>query len=55
MNRENLQKMADYIRTIPQDRFDMWNYRRGQEKQQSAIRLVALLGIASYWTRSRFQ
>lgn len=27
MNKENLQKMADHIRTIPQDRFDMKRFR----------------------------
>ena len=27
MNKENLQRMADYIRTIPQELFDMSNYR----------------------------
>lgn len=28
MNRDNLQRMADYIRTIPQDMFDMSQYRK---------------------------
>jgi len=27
MNRENLQRMADYIKTIPQEKFDMGKYR----------------------------
>ena len=28
MNKENLLKMADYIETIPQNKFDMINYRK---------------------------
>jgi hypothetical protein len=44
MNRENLQKMADYIRTIPQDRFDMWTYRHGQEKTAECDSVACIIG-----------
>lgn len=30
MNKENLQRMADYIRKIPQEMFSMDDYRKGQ-------------------------
>jgi hypothetical protein len=31
MNRDNLQRMADFIRTIPQEAFDMGAFRKGQK------------------------
>ncbi len=34
MNRENLQRMADYIRTIPAENFDMYVYREGDHSIQ---------------------
>lgn len=32
MNKENLQRMADYIRTVPQEKFSMSVYRYGQNQ-----------------------
>jgi hypothetical protein len=34
MNRENLQRMADYIRTISAENFDMYVYREGDHLVQ---------------------
>ena len=44
MNRENLQKMADYIRAIPQDRFDMELYRKGQHKTPECDSVGCIIG-----------
>jgi len=44
MNRENLQKMADYIRTIPQDRFSMKFYRFGQHETPECDSVGCIVG-----------
>jgi hypothetical protein len=40
MNRENLQRMADYIRTIPQEKFDMSVFRDGNDAFSSECKTV---------------
>jgi hypothetical protein len=44
MNRENLQRMADYIRTIPQEKFDMSIYRSGQEETPECDSIGCVVG-----------
>ncbi len=41
MNKENLQKMADYIRTIPEEKFDMRDYRSFDDKFSTECDSVA--------------
>jgi len=31
MDKGNLERMADYIETIPQEKFDMWKFRTGEK------------------------
>jgi len=44
MNKENLNKMADYIETIPQDRFDMGKFRTGEYKERECASVGCVLG-----------
>ena len=44
MNKENLQKMADYIKTIPQNMFDMNTYRDGQTHLPECDSVGCILG-----------
>ena len=37
MNRENLQRIADFIPTIPQESFDMSTYRMGLDQEITAL------------------
>jgi hypothetical protein len=44
MNKENLQRMADHIRTIPQEKFGMAYYRRGDRHTAECNSLGCVLG-----------
>jgi hypothetical protein len=44
MNKENLQRMADYIRTIPKELFDMGEYRTGQTITNECDSVGCVLG-----------
>ena len=44
MNKENLQKMADYIRTVPQKKFDMEIYRVGSHKTAECGSIGCVIG-----------
>ena len=44
MNTENLKLMADYIETIPQDRFDMNTFRRGESVKHECDSVGCILG-----------
>ena len=44
MNKENLQRMADYIRTIPQGKFDMQVWRNGQEEKAECDSVGCVIG-----------
>jgi len=44
MNKENLKLMADYIETIPQDRFDMDNFRTGESVKHECNSVGCVLG-----------
>jgi hypothetical protein len=44
MNRENLQRMADYIRTVPQEKFNMEFYRKGNEKHHKCNSVGCVIG-----------
>lgn len=44
MNRKNLQKMADYIRTIPQEKFNMRFFRRHEEVSHECGSVGCVLG-----------
>jgi len=44
MNRENLSSMADYIETIPQEKFDMNTYRRGESVKHACGSVGCILG-----------
>jgi len=44
MNRENLKLMADYIETIPQEKFDMDNFRTGEDKGHECNSVGCILG-----------
>jgi len=44
MNRENLNKMADYIETIAQDRFDMGKFRTGEKVDHECDSVGCVLG-----------
>ena len=44
MNKENLQRMADYIRTIPQEKFDMGLWRNGQEYEPECDSVGCVIG-----------
>ena len=44
MNRENLQRMADYIRTIPQAMFSMRSYRFADETTKECGSIGCVIG-----------
>jgi len=44
MNRENLNRMADYIETIPQDRFDMHTFRTGESVNHECDSVGCVIG-----------
>ena len=44
MNRKNLNRMADYIETIPQDRFDMDNFRTGEKVKHECDSVGCVIG-----------
>jgi len=44
MNRENLKLMADYIETIPQDKFDMEIFRNGQQTEHECNSVGCVIG-----------
>jgi len=44
MNIENLQKAADYIKTIPQEMFDMGTFREGQTTNKECDSVGSVLG-----------
>ena len=44
MNRENLSRMADYIETIPQEKFDMERFRTGEIKHHECDTVGCVLG-----------
>ncbi len=44
MNRENLQRMADYIRTVPRKKFNMDFYRKGSEKYHKCNSVGCVIG-----------
>jgi hypothetical protein len=44
MNRENLQRMADFIRTVPQDKFSMREYRSGDITLQECNSVGCVVG-----------
>lgn len=44
MNKENLLKMADYIETIPQESFDMSDYRTGQWETPECNSVGCIIG-----------
>jgi hypothetical protein len=47
MNRENLQRMADYIRTIPQDKFHMAQYRLINREEQECNSVGCVIGFCT--------
>jgi len=44
MNRHNLQRMADYIRTVPQEKFSMDLYRHGREQKHRCGSVGCVIG-----------
>jgi len=44
MNRENLNKMADYIETIPQEKFNMATYRTGESIKHECDTVGCVIG-----------
>jgi hypothetical protein len=44
MNRENLQRMADYIRTVPQESFNMKVYRDGSKRYHKCNSVGCVIG-----------
>jgi hypothetical protein len=44
MNRENLQRMADYIRTVPKEKFHMGEYRKGSWKKHQCGSVGCVIG-----------
>jgi hypothetical protein len=44
MNKENLKLMVEHIRTIPQEMFDMSDYRNGQAKTPECDSVGCVLG-----------
>jgi len=44
MNRENLSRMADYIETVPQDKFDVERFRTGQIKYHECDSVGCVIG-----------
>lgn len=44
MNKENLQRMADYVRTIPQEKFHMRFLRSGDKKTHACNSVGCVLG-----------
>jgi len=44
MNRENLKLMADYIETIPQEKFDMERFRTGEKVKHKCNSVGCILG-----------
>ncbi len=44
MNKENLLKAADYIETIPQEKFDMRDWRSGQTSTHKCCSVGCILG-----------
>lgn len=47
MNRENLQKLADFIKTVPQEIFDMEDIRRGQTQEPKCDSVGCVIGHAT--------
>jgi hypothetical protein len=44
MNKENLQRMADYIRTVPREKFDMLEFRGGEGKKAECDSVGCVIG-----------
>lgn len=44
MNKENLLKMADYIETVPQEKFDMEHFRFGDENAHECNSIGCIIG-----------
>jgi len=44
MNKENLKLMADYIETIPQEKFDMERFRTGEIKHHECDSVGCVIG-----------
>lgn len=44
MNKENLQRMADYIKTIPQEKFDMGLFRDGDRRTHECNSVGCIIG-----------
>ena len=44
MNKENLLKIANYIETIPQEKFDMTNYRTGDRRTVECNSVGCVIG-----------
>lgn len=44
MNRENLKRMADYIRTVPQENFTISYYRSGSERYHKCDSVGCVIG-----------
>ena len=44
MNKENLKLMADYIETVPQDKFDVERFRTGQIKYHECDSVGCVIG-----------
>jgi hypothetical protein len=47
MNRENLQRMADHIRTVPQELFDMRRFRSGKKDTHECTSVGCIIGICT--------
>ena len=47
MNRENLQKLADFIKTVPQEIFDMEDIRTGQTEDAKCDSVGCVIGHAT--------
>lgn len=47
MNRENLQKLADFIKTVPQEIFDMTHIRIGQTDKPECDSVGCVIGHAT--------
>jgi hypothetical protein len=44
INLENLIRMADYIETVPQEKFDMWRYRYGNQLKPECDSVGCVVG-----------
>jgi len=55
MNVRNLQRMANYIRTIPQEQFDMSNYRNVRSKTPECNSVGCVIGHCTILDKKLFE